>query len=1048
MPGSVRARAFDEAEAKRMSLRILTLGGLRAFSDETELDWLAGQRLRMALLVYLAVERRSTREALTSIFWPESTEDNARQALRQTLYNLRRSIGEEWLERGALDLRASSELVCDALEFEAALSERDYAKAADLYKGPFLNAVHVLNLQPWETWVDSRRGQLALKFRRACRAWVNDCVQAGDVIGAINAARKWVSPDPFDNEAQHRLIELLFTAGEHTDAIRQYEEYARLLAGEGLEPLGPTRAIMEEARKSQRIPQGPPLLPTLKDADLPTPDDQHESTPDRPPVPRPPRYTIARVVKYAGAAAALAAGVWILSKASLRDRGNDTPVITAMDTISYLLVPLARDSAASPAFAESLVMQDELETIRGIKVIPGPQVQEAMDKDEDHTIDRTEALTLARSLNVDRFIMGDVFAAGESVRVSAVVYDARTGQSVRNNRTVGASADASSARSRIRELLRTLLYPATASVAANQANAPSVPAAEALARGLTSIDGWNLIQAEEAFDEAVRHDPDYAEALMWLALVRSWRTPTDPAHWTGDAIRANAVARRAGLPPRDSSRVVALVMQGDGNPQACGAWRRLALPDSNDFSTWYSYAQCLRADTTVVRDSGGRTGWRFRSSYHEAVQALRRAFQLHPSMHRSMRPDAYNQLRGLLYTDRARVRAGAALPPDTGSFVAYPSWEGDSLVFWPMRSMDIMRAATWVSSDSINTAVFRQRQLFMDIAKGWWTARRNDPAALEAVAVAIDLFSGPTAVDTLGRARSLSPDPSDRLRLAVYELWIRVKRSVPHDTSGLRRARQLADSILVEFQDQRSPANARLRASVAALLGLTEHAAALSRDAAPLYGVPQPLSTVAPSLIAHAAHGGPANVVLALEDSVNLALSSLPDSRSANEARRSFLLRAASVAFPAVTMDAVSDTAGDDFPLIAAQAAYLRGDLSGVRSSLDGLSSLRRSHHPSDIRIDALYPETELLARIGDDSAAIERLHPTLQALPNTETFVFFDVIRAGTLVRAMALRATLAARRGDRAGAARWARAVELLWADPDAHLTTTLSAMAAITR
>jgi DNA-binding SARP family transcriptional activator len=80
-----------------VAIELVTFGGLHALDDEGELDWLAGQHSRAALLVYLAIERRVSREALTTVFWPESDAENARHALRQALYQLKKAVSTDWI---------------------------------------------------------------------------------------------------------------------------------------------------------------------------------------------------------------------------------------------------------------------------------------------------------------------------------------------------------------------------------------------------------------------------------------------------------------------------------------------------------------------------------------------------------------------------------------------------------------------------------------------------------------------------------------------------------------------------------------------------------------------------------------------------------------------------------------------------------------------------------------------------------------------------------------------------------------------------------------
>ena len=100
-----------------MAIHLVTLGGLHAAGDSGELDWLLGQHSRAALFVYLAVERRVARESLTTVFWPESDAENARHALRQSLYQLRKAVGSDWIDSRAHELVVTGEIHTDAYDF-------------------------------------------------------------------------------------------------------------------------------------------------------------------------------------------------------------------------------------------------------------------------------------------------------------------------------------------------------------------------------------------------------------------------------------------------------------------------------------------------------------------------------------------------------------------------------------------------------------------------------------------------------------------------------------------------------------------------------------------------------------------------------------------------------------------------------------------------------------------------------------------------------------------------------------------------------------------
>ncbi len=75
--------------------RLATFGGLSLAADVEPLR--TTQRRRLALLALLAVagERGLSRDKLQAYLWPESRADQARHALEQLLYFLRRQLGDD-----------------------------------------------------------------------------------------------------------------------------------------------------------------------------------------------------------------------------------------------------------------------------------------------------------------------------------------------------------------------------------------------------------------------------------------------------------------------------------------------------------------------------------------------------------------------------------------------------------------------------------------------------------------------------------------------------------------------------------------------------------------------------------------------------------------------------------------------------------------------------------------------------------------------------------------------------------------------------------------
>jgi DNA-binding SARP family transcriptional activator len=249
-----------------MAMQLVTFGGLRVVGGTGEFEPLLRQHSRAALFICLAVERRISRESLTTIFWPESDAEGARHALRQGVYHLRKAVGADWIQSHAHELVMSDEVRSDADEFTSALQRGDLESAVRIYQGPFLDGVHLVDLQSWEGWVDTRRARYERAFRKACRELLEAKRAAGDMHGAISTAELWTAREPMEPEAQHRLMEALAAAGQQTEALRHFDAYMRMLAREGLDAPQETLALAERLRMQPaplptlRAPAAPPMV--------------------------------------------------------------------------------------------------------------------------------------------------------------------------------------------------------------------------------------------------------------------------------------------------------------------------------------------------------------------------------------------------------------------------------------------------------------------------------------------------------------------------------------------------------------------------------------------------------------------------------------------------------------------------------------------------------------------------------------------------------------------------------------------------------------------
>jgi DNA-binding SARP family transcriptional activator/TolB-like protein/tetratricopeptide (TPR) repeat protein len=234
-----------------MLTRLTTLGAARVHRGEAWYPDLPAQRLRFALLLYLAVEQDVSREEVVAMFWPDRDTARGKHALRQMLYELRQVLGEDWIDMRRDRIVVSAAV--DATEFEKAAEAGRVEEALHLYGGPFLLGFSLDN-RSFEAWADRRGGHLARVHRRLRRDYIAQLVADGRTEDALAAARDWVELDPLEDEAAHTLIERFAAAGQRTAALQYYDNYERQLAAElQVEPLDETRALVAAIRNGDGV---------------------------------------------------------------------------------------------------------------------------------------------------------------------------------------------------------------------------------------------------------------------------------------------------------------------------------------------------------------------------------------------------------------------------------------------------------------------------------------------------------------------------------------------------------------------------------------------------------------------------------------------------------------------------------------------------------------------------------------------------------------------------------------------------------------------------
>ncbi len=212
------------------------------------------QRKNLALLVYLARSPKHTRsrEHLTGVLWAEKPETKARHSLREAVRILRRSLGEEGvITDGDWITLAPGSVRLDTDEFEDLESAGHWEAAAALVRGEFLEGFSVRDAWAFEEWVGTERIEWRRRSVTALASYGEELLAAGRTRAAVEVSLRAHALDPGSSAAVRIALRSLALAGERTEALERYRQFAQRLEEVGAKPDSETEALVERVQRER-----------------------------------------------------------------------------------------------------------------------------------------------------------------------------------------------------------------------------------------------------------------------------------------------------------------------------------------------------------------------------------------------------------------------------------------------------------------------------------------------------------------------------------------------------------------------------------------------------------------------------------------------------------------------------------------------------------------------------------------------------------------------------------------------------------------------------
>ncbi len=236
-------------------LRLYTLGRLYVEYDRRPVQ-LASSKARL-LLAYLATfrGRPHSRALLAGTLWPNQPEEKARRRLSDTLWRLRRALGEYILaDEESIEFNTALPYWLDQEELERKLnsyrrettgtqaplaSHQALEEAVALYQGEFLEGIY-------DDWVLVERERLRGLYLQALQALLVVYKQTGDYVAALTTAQRLVAMEPFHEAIHREIMRLYHLTGRDAEAIAQYHHCRDILHRElNVTPSPETEALYQ-----------------------------------------------------------------------------------------------------------------------------------------------------------------------------------------------------------------------------------------------------------------------------------------------------------------------------------------------------------------------------------------------------------------------------------------------------------------------------------------------------------------------------------------------------------------------------------------------------------------------------------------------------------------------------------------------------------------------------------------------------------------------------------------------------------------------------------
>lgn len=204
------------------------------------------------LFYYILCKKVVTREMLATLFWPMSSEENAKISLRNALYKIRRAFKQEIVltpNKSIIKLNMNLDIVIDLDIFE-----RDPIENLNLYKGKFLKGIYIKNIPEYDDWLLEQRIYYSEIYNKNLEKKINFDIENDRLDSIENDIGKLIAIDNYNEKAYLLLMNYYSKIGRYDKIVNEYYKVEEILKNElGIQPCEEIKDIYRETLRKLKV---------------------------------------------------------------------------------------------------------------------------------------------------------------------------------------------------------------------------------------------------------------------------------------------------------------------------------------------------------------------------------------------------------------------------------------------------------------------------------------------------------------------------------------------------------------------------------------------------------------------------------------------------------------------------------------------------------------------------------------------------------------------------------------------------------------------------